>query len=187
MEVEVSVQDCFYGTWPPHQGEVLAASRPNSAPIAPETWEIWFHRWLNLLQPQAVAAGQPLHRQSAYELSLRLTDDREIQTLNRQYRHQDQPTDVLAFAALEVDCPTGLPDMATKLPLYLGDIAISVETATRQAHQQGHSLPAELAWLAAHGLLHLLGWDHPDDKSLLRMLNQQQALLEAVGLAGQMS
>ncbi len=190
MEVEVSVQDCFYGTWPPNQSEGLglAAVTANVAPIASETWEIWFHRWLDLLQPQAVETGQPLHPQSTYELSLRLTDDREIQTLNHQYRHQDQPTDVLAFAALEVDCPTGLADldMGDELPLYLGDIAISVETATRQAQQQGHSLPIELAWLAAHGLLHLLGWDHPDDKSLRRMLNQQQVMLQAVGLSGLM-
>ena len=186
MEVEVSVQDCFYGTWPPQSDKGLTALPANAAPIAPETWEIWFYHWLNLLQPTTIAIGHPLPSQIAYELSLRLTDDQEIQTLNRQYRHQDQPTDVLAFAALEVNYPTGWPDLATELPVCLGDIAISVETAARQADQQGHSLSTELAWLAAHGLLHLLGWDHPDDKSLLRMLNQQQVLLEAVGLTGQM-
>ena len=47
---------------------------------------------------------------------------------------------------------------------------ISVNTAQRQAQQQGHSLPTELAWLATHGLLHLLGWDHPDEESLMQML-----------------
>ncbi|HBB32820.1 MAG TPA: rRNA maturation RNase YbeY, partial [Cyanobacteria bacterium UBA9273] len=51
-----------------------------------------------------------------------------------------------------------------------------------QAQQQGHSLETELAWLATHGLLHLLGWDHPDEVSLIRMLNQQKALLEIVNL-----
>lgn len=115
---------------------------------------------------------------SGYALSLRLTDDAEIQQLNREYRHKDQPTDVLAFAAMEVDAPTFLGE----LPLELGDIVISVETARQQAQQQGHSLDTELTWLAAHGFLHLLGWDHPDDERLAEMLQRQAALLEQVGL-----
>ena len=97
----------------------------------------------------------------------------------RNFRHKDQPTDVLSFAALEVDCPQ-LPD---EEPLYLGDIIISVETAARQAVVQGHSLTVELSWLAAHGLLHLLGWDHPDEDSLVEMLTQQEEMLHSIGLA----
>jgi probable rRNA maturation factor len=68
------------------------------------------------------------------------------------------------------------------MPLYLGDVVISVDTAHRQAQQQGHSLKTELAWLATHGLLHLLGWDHPDEESLMEMLNQQETLLQIVNL-----
>ncbi len=64
---------------------------------------------------------------------------------------------------------------------------ISLETASQQANSQGHPLDTELAWLAAHGLLHLLGWDHPDEASLIRMLSRQQALLDTVGLALQTS
>ncbi|MBW4440740.1 MAG: rRNA maturation RNase YbeY [Plectolyngbya sp. WJT66-NPBG17] len=160
MQIEVSVQDCF------HQEQ----------PIQPETWEIWFSKWLELINP--MQDEQPLHPHEQYELSLRLTDDREIQSLNQNYRFKDQPTDVLAFASLEVDYPQ--IDELEAEPLYLGDIVISVETADRQAPP--HNLETELAWLAAHGLLHLLGWDHPDDASLLRMLDQQQILLHAVGL-----
>jgi probable rRNA maturation factor len=111
-----------------------------------------------------------------------LTDDAEIQALNAQYRHQDKPTDVLAFAALEVDCPQPVK-IQSRLPLYLGDIVISVNTAQWQAQQQEHTLRIELAWLASHGLLHLLGWDHPDEESLTRMLNQQLILLQTTGLA----
>ncbi len=66
--------------------------------------------------------------------------------------------------------------------LYLGDIVVSVNTAQRQAQQQKHSLLTELAWLAAHGLLHLLGWDHPDEESLIQMLKQQVILLETIGI-----
>jgi len=88
---------------------------------------------------------------------------------------------VLAFASLEVDCPQAV-ELMEDTPLYLGDIAISVDTAIRQAQQQGHPLKTELAWLAAHGLLHLLGWDHPDEDSLSEMLNQQETLLQIIGL-----
>lgn len=166
MQVEVSVQECFL-------------ANPNQILVSAETWEIWFRLWLELLNPTDVEDGLPLHLDEAYELSLRLTDDREIQTLNHQYRHKDQPTDVLAFAALEVETPQPLDELEA---LYLGDIVISINTAIRQAHQQGHPLQTELAWLSAHGLLHLLGWDHPDDQSLTRMLDQQQVLLDAIGL-----
>lgn len=65
------------------------------------------------------------------------------------------------------------------LPLELGDIVISLETARRQAEAEGHSLSRELLFLASHGLLHLLGWDHPDDTALEAMLAQQDALLGA--------
>jgi probable rRNA maturation factor len=160
VEVEVSVQDCFD-----------ISSQEDGIDTLP--WQDWFKRWLEILQPELSVA-------QTYELSLRLTDDAEIQTLNAQYRNKNQPTDVLAFAALEADIPQ-LEEMRSHLPLYLGDIVISVDTANRQAQQQGHSLQTELAWLAAHGLLHLLGWDHPDEDSLTEMLNQQVTLLETIG------
>ena len=160
MEVEVSVQDCF-------------STPSQSIGIDDESWQNWFCTWLETLQPNISPTQN-------YELSLRLTDDAEIQLLNAQYRQKNQPTDVLAFAALEVDYPQP-EELLESLPLYLGDIAISVDTAQRQAQQQGHSLPTEIAWLAAHGLLHLLGWDHPDEDSLNRMLHQQSAMLEAIG------
>lgn len=161
MQLEVYVQDCF---WEAGQA---------SPPISLETWDHWFQTWSKIL---------PLNLSTdCCELSLRLTDDAEIQTLNAQYRNKNQPTDVLAFAALEVDCPHPA-EMLSSLPLYLGDIVISVDTACQQAEQQGHPLTTELAWLAAHGFLHLLGWDHPDEDSLIRMLKQQTTLLEAVDL-----
>ncbi len=117
----------------------------------------------------------------ATRVSLRLTADTEMQALNLQYRQLDRSTDVLAFASLEVDCPQ-LEEMQSSEPLYLGDIVISIDTANRQAQQQGHPLKTELAWLAAHGFLHLLGWDHPDEESLTQMLDQQETLLQAIGL-----
>ncbi|GAB4236442.1 MAG: rRNA maturation RNase YbeY [Stanieria sp.] len=135
-------------------------------------WEQWIQAWLKQLESNLPPAN-------SYELSLRFTGDREIHELNQQYRQKDQPTDVLAFAALEVDLPK-LAELND--PLYLGDIVISVDTAFKQAQSQGHSLTIELAWLVSHGLLHLLGWDHPDEQSLEQMLNEQAKLLRFVGI-----
>lgn len=166
VQVEVNVQDYF--DYLDHNSHIN--------PIPAATWQAWFRYWLEVLQNQLPLA-------SSYELSLRLTDDAEIEDLNAQYRQQNKPTDVLAFAALESDLPD-LGEIATE-PLYLGDIVISVDTAVRQAMQQGHPLQTELAWLAAHGLLHLIGWDHPDDDRLNQMLAQQTSLLQQVGIAAQ--
>jgi probable rRNA maturation factor len=168
VQVEVIIQDCFF----PDPGADKSQAGNNNADslISSETWESWFRHWLEVLHLDL----SPIQ---AYELSLRLTNNAEIQALNAQYRQKDQPTDVLAFAALEVNSPR-LEAIAE--PLYLGDIIISVETAQVQA--RGHSLEQELAWLAAHALLHLLGWDHPTEDQLLVMLQKQSWLLQQVGL-----
>jgi probable rRNA maturation factor len=146
-------------------------------PIALEQWQEWFAKWEIYLQDeQAIADGE-------YELSLTITDDLAIQQLNLQYRQQDRPTDVLSFAALESDIPE-IPNENSDYiePICLGDIIISQTTAISQAQERGHSLTYELAWLAAHGLLHLLGWDHPDDDSLEIMLKQQDLMLQLISL-----
>lgn len=146
-------------------------------PIALEQWQEWFVIWEQyLLSEQAIADGE-------YELSLAITDDLTIQQLNLQYRQQDQPTDVLSFAALESEVPEiPIDDSGYVEPTYLGDIIISQTTAVRQAEERGHSLIYELAWLAAHGWLHLLGWDHPDDASLDIMLKQQDLMLQLINV-----
>lgn len=166
VQVEVAVQDYFF-----------TDDANVSPPVTPQQWESWFRQWMETLQPDLEPDLSSRH----YELSLRLTDDAEIQSLNAQYRQKDQPTDVLAFAALEVDAPP-LEDAELE-PLYLGDIVISVETAQTQATQQNHSLQQELAWLASHALLHLLGWDHPNEARLREMLQQQAFLLQTIGIA----
>ena len=86
------------------------------------------------------------------ELSVVLVDDREMQALNATYRKKNRPTDVLAFSMRE-----GEPAPRTNL---LGDVVISVDTAARQAAERGVSVAAEIRTLLAHGILHLLGYDH---------------------------
>ncbi|MCA1903946.1 MAG: rRNA maturation RNase YbeY [Cyanobacteria bacterium M5B4] len=134
--------------------------------IEQEQWESWLHKWGEMM---AINDRE-------WELTIRLTDDAEIQQLNRQYRGQDRPTDVLSFAIEPISVPI------SDEPLYLGDIVISVPTAQRQA--QTHSVLWEIVWLASHGFLHLLGWDHPDEESLEKMWNQQQMLMEAIDIHG---
>lgn len=140
--------------------------------ITNEQYVTWFRTWLADLNPQI----SPIR---AYEVSLRLTSDAEIQQLNNDFRQQANPTDVLSFAALETEMPQ-LQNVYQQQPVYLGDIIISIETASRQAVENRHSLERELAWLCAHGLLHLLGWDHPDENSLTLMLDRQALLLDLI-------
>lgn len=169
MECEITIQDRWVN------GE-LADPLNFSRDLAQMPWESWFITWLQVLQPTL----SPI---SAYELSLRLTNDLEIQALNAQYRQRDQPTDVLSFAALE-DLGAQSPEFLAVEPLYLGDIVISVETAIRQAPEHGYAWQEEVCWLATHGLLHLLGWDHPNPERLQSMLHQQDLLLQAVYASG---
>jgi probable rRNA maturation factor len=142
--------------------------------VTEATWVAWFQDWL-------MTPGLELPPATTYELSLRLTTDAEIQALNSQFRHIDRPTDVLSFAAMEVNFPEVEAD-AAETSLYLGDIIISVDTASKQSIEHGYSLTKELAWLASHGLLHLLGWDHPDETSLENMLDCQATFLARSGL-----
>ena len=133
-------------------------------------WGTWLTTWFNNLDLD-------LAKDYTYEINLRFTDDEEIQNLNRQFRYQDKPTDVLSFAALEDD----FPQIEELNAIALGDIIISLETAAKQAQEENHSLETELVWLACHGLLHLLGWDHPDDESLEEMMSLQRQLLQKIG------
>jgi len=107
------------------------------------------------------------------EVSILLTDDEHIKELNRDYRGIDEPTDVLAFAQMEGE-PIGC-EMNDGL---LGDVVISVETAQRQAEEHGHSLDEEIDVLLAHGLLHLLGYDHENSEDAKVMFAKQEEILK---------
>lgn len=96
------------------------------------------------------------------ELSVLLCDDATIHELNRDFRGKDRPTDVLAF-------PMGGAPAGGDCPALLGDVVISVDTARRQAAQRGRPIADEVTFLLAHGLLHLLGYDHRDRPEERRM------------------
>ena len=101
--------------------------------------------------------------------TLRILSDRKMRELNRRFREKDRPTDVLAFPAEE---PDGDSVDGGGEPPYLGDLAVSAETAARQAAERGHPLETELRLLALHGVLHLLGWDHERDRGEMERLER---------------
>jgi probable rRNA maturation factor len=159
--------------------ELLAAAGDLADPLAgAELWHEQISEWL-----ADMAAELPAELLApAYSLGLSLVGDAEIAELNGDWRGKPGPTDVLAFAAqddgLEDAPPIPMPDdLEQEEALELGDIVISLETAARQAPEHGHNLRQELLFLASHGLLHLLGWDHPDEASLAAMLTRQERLL----------
>lgn len=106
------------------------------------------------------------------ELSILLCGDTEIHALNRAYRGKDKPTDVLAFAMREG--PEG-----ERAGDVLGDVVISIETAARQAEEREIPLITEVFNLLAHGLLHLLGWDHQTAAEDRRMRREVERLVSA--------
>ena len=107
-----------------------------------------------------------------HELSIVLTDENQIQELNKNYRGKDRPTDVLAFAMREGD----FSQLAGEL---LGDVIISVPTARNQAIQHRRDALAEVTMLLAHGLLHLLGWVHDTAAKDKRMRAETDRLCAA--------
>jgi probable rRNA maturation factor len=120
------------------------------------------------------------------ELSVALTDDAEIRELNRTYRKKDQPTDVLAFAMREGKVlGARAPGVASAsrgikaLPEMLGDVVISVETARRQASAHRRPVAAEVRMLVAHGVLHLVGYDHGTDAEERVMSRKTRELCRA--------
>jgi len=103
------------------------------------------------------------------ELSVLLTDDRTIQKLNHEHRAIDRPTDVLSFALDEREARVAHRARSGGRDLLLGDVVISLETAARQARSRRRPLFDEVRMLLAHGLLHLLGYDHgtaPEKKKM---------------------
>jgi rRNA maturation RNase YbeY len=108
------------------------------------------------------------------EVCILLTDDAALAELNRRFRSLDEPTDVLTF-------PAGNSSIVGSEPL-LGDIAISVDYAERQAAARGVSLSQELGYLAIHGALHLAGFDDETESDRAEMMTEMNRVAQASGL-----
>jgi probable rRNA maturation factor len=102
------------------------------------------------------------------EVVISFVNNEQIQELNRQFRNLDKPTDVLSFPLDDAD--------------IIGDIIISMPRAREQADEYGHSLQREIGFLAIHGFLHLLGYDHHTDEEEKQMFSRQEQILREYGL-----
>lgn len=118
-----------------------------------------------------------------------VTSDEAVQTLNRSYRNIDAPTDVLSFGAHDMSTSgTQAPDLvvpeelAGELEQYLGDLVIAFPFTQRQAGQYGNTVTAELQLLTVHGILHLLGYDHGTAEDEAAMWALQETILAPMGL-----
>lgn len=124
------------------------------------------------------------------EVNVLLTDNQGIRQINLDMRRIDGPTDVLSFPMCDFEAPgdfSGLEDTPEEYfnpdtgELMLGDIVISVEKVKEQALKYGHSETRELAFLVAHSMLHLSGYDHMEEEERLRMEDMQREILERKG------
>ena len=122
-----------------------------------------FARWANA----ACAAGIARSRSQATELTIRVVGAAESRRLNRTWRGKDKPTNVLSFAA---DAPV------------LGDLAICAPVVAREAREQGKSPAAHWAHMVVHGVLHLLGYDHENDRDAERMEARETKILAQLGM-----
>jgi probable rRNA maturation factor len=118
------------------------------------------------------------------EMSLVLADDALVQTLNRDYRDKDKPTNVLSFALLD-DLEDTYDVLARDegMPILIGDVILAFETVQREALEQGKSFGDHLTHLVIHGVLHLLGYDHQSDPDADRMERLETSILARMGIA----
>lgn len=114
------------------------------------------------------------------EIAITLSDDAEVQVLNRDWRGKDKPTNVLSFPGLEGAMAGLLPPDA---PRPLGDLILAYETCAREAEEQGKSLADHARHLVVHGVLHLLGYDHETDAEAEEMEALETTILAGLGIA----
>ncbi len=147
--------------------------------ISNEPEELEFPAEITECVRQAVETTGKLYDVEDSEVSVTLTNNDYIHTLNRTYRGIDRPTDVLSFALNESEEPSieGGPEINV-----LGDLIISVERAREQAEEYGHSLRREMAFLTVHGMLHLLGYDHMEEADRVEMEQEQKYVMEKLGI-----
>ena len=142
-----------------------------------ESWENDLRMWIQFIRgDQSLLCPEKVRSTPSVTMGLQFTNDSTITALNSTWRRKLETTDVLSFPVFdETMC---IPDSQF---VELGDIFISVNKAEQQAKEHNHPLVYELRWLVSHGLLHLLGWDHPTSEKLNEMLRCQEQLLSIDG------
>jgi len=141
-------------------------------------WENTFLIWINIILNEfnQVVPNYLLHKKSG-SLSFEIIDDLKISDLNKIWLNKLGPTDVLSFPILSKE--DSVNDLTS---IEFGDIFISLEMAIKQAIKYNNSVEQEVIWLASHGFLHLLGWDHQDQTQLENMIKIQEYLISKLNI-----
>ena len=153
----------------------LEESYKIAAEVGPRFRNVVDAAWLHDVVARVLAAEGVAQA----EVGVVATGDAVVRDLNRRYRGEDAPTDVLSFALREDAEDFVLPPGES---MRLGDVIISLPAARRQARQAGHSVEREVALLLIHGVLHLLGYDHAVEMEERLMKSREAALLSSLGV-----
>ncbi len=124
------------------------------------------------------------------EISLTLTTEDAIHEMNQQFRDIDRSTDVLSFPMIDYPGPGDFSHLTDESDIFdfdtgeamLGDIVLSIPRVISQADEYGHSIKREYAFLIAHSMLHLLGYDHMEENERIQMENKQRLILDKIGI-----
>ncbi len=160
LDVAVSTE----APWPDHDWEALATRAARAA--------IDLTRY-----------GELLTAPVAVEVSVRLTSDDEVHTLNRQYRGKDKPTNVLSFPMVQTDLLDTITQNSDDGEVLLGDIVLAHGVCAGEATARGIAVETHAAHLIVHGVLHLLGYDHIDDREAEAMEDLEVQALASLGIA----
>lgn len=158
IETALQAERC----WPEHDWDALARTGVEAAFAA---------------TPHRVLAGID----ALVEIAIRLTDDAEVQILNRDYRQKDKPTNVLSFAMVPSEEIQDL-GQADREEILLGDIVLAYETCAREAAERNVSIEAHATHLIVHGTLHLLGYDHMEETEAEAMEALERQIMATIGL-----
>ena len=136
-------------------------------------------RWLKRIAQKALQVGGVA---LPVEMGLVITSAEAVQQLNKTYRGEDEPTDVLAFHMFSHTEQEREPSFVAPPDgiRHLGEVVISYAQAVQQAREQGHPIDQELALLTVHGVLHLLGWDHEQPEERQRMRAKEEEILSSI-------
>lgn len=145
-------------------------------------WEALAHRAATAAM-ERTPHGEMLTYAVTVEISVRLTADEEVQTLNKQYRQKDKPTNVLSFPMVQADLLDTIDQNSDDGEVLLGDIVLAYGVCAAEAAERNISIEDHATHLIVHGTLHLLGYDHLEDREAEAMEAIEIDALAALGLA----
>ena len=148
-------------------------NKPDNLILESGFWKEVLLCWIKVIvNEKDISFPSFIFDKKSFSLSLQIINDHEMSFINQKWMHKLGSTDVLSFPII-----SDLDNTKDLDFIELGDLFISLEMAFKQSLEFNHSITKEMLWLASHGLLHLLGWEHNDDNELNNMLNFQEYLI----------